>query len=71
MTTSNEQSNEKMYSEKELAKRWGISERTLQFWRYKKTGPSFIRMGYKMVRYPESAVRAFENSGFVEIGKAS
>lgn len=47
-------------SQKELAARWGISERTLQDWRYKGIGPECIRAGYKLVRYSEDAVLRFE-----------
>jgi DNA-binding transcriptional MerR regulator len=47
-------------SQKELAARWGISERTLQDWRYKGIGPEYIRAGYKLVRYSEDAVLRFE-----------
>ena len=49
-------------SQKQLAERWGISERTLQDWRYKGIGPEFIRAGYKLVRYTEEAVLRFEQT---------
>ena len=47
-------------SQKELAERWGISERTLQDWRYKNIGPEFIRIGYKTLRYTEEAICRYE-----------
>lgn len=49
-----------MLSEQDLANRWGISVRTLQDWRYKKTGPEFIKFGGWTVRYPLKAVIGYE-----------
>ena len=49
-----------MLSEQDLANRWGISVRTLQDWRYKKTGPEFIKFGGWTVRYPLKAVIRYE-----------
>ena len=37
--------------EKQLARLWGISPRTLSNWRYKKMGPPYVRIG-RSVRYP-------------------
>lgn len=49
-----------MLSEEDLANRWGISVRTLQDWRYKKTGPEFIKFGGWTVRYPLKAIIGYE-----------
>jgi len=49
-----------MLSEQDLANRWGISVRTLQDWRYKKTGPEFIKFSGWTVRYPLKAVIGYE-----------
>jgi hypothetical protein len=29
----------------QLARRWGISERTLERWRWRRTGPAFMKLG--------------------------
>ena len=33
----------------ELAKRWTISQRTLERWRWKKKGPSYLKIGGRVV----------------------
>ena len=45
--------------QKALAKRWGLSSRTLERWRRRKTGPDFVRIG-RAVRYPLAAVEEYE-----------
>lgn len=50
---------EEYFSEKSLAKKWGISFRTLQKWRGKKFGPDYIKIGWH-VRYSPESVRKFE-----------
>ena len=49
-----------MFNESELASRWKISVRTLQDWRRRKTGPSFVKQQGWAVRYPLQAVIDFE-----------
>jgi hypothetical protein len=49
-----------MFNESELASRWKISVRTLQDWRRRKTGPSFVKLQGWAVRYPLQAVIDFE-----------
>ena len=44
-----------------LAIRWGISERTLEGWRWQKKGPRFVRIGAR-VRYPLVEVERFEQA---------
>ena len=43
----------------ELADRWRMSERTLERWRWRKTGPSYIKLGSKVV-YAITDVEAYE-----------
>ncbi|MGD9924944.1 MAG: helix-turn-helix transcriptional regulator [Pseudorhodoplanes sp.] len=45
----------------ELAKRWTISQRTLERWRWKRKGPAFLKIGGR-VAYELSAVEAFEQT---------
>jgi excisionase family DNA binding protein len=42
----------------EVAERFRVSERTLEFWRYQGRGPAFVRLG-KRVRYRLSDVEGF------------
>ena len=39
-----------LLSEKSLARKWGISHKTLQRWRWLKTGPAYIKIGGR-IRY--------------------
>lgn len=52
---------EKLLTAKDLVDRWGgaVSEGTLTNWRCLRKGPAYIKLG-RSVRYPESAVVAFE-----------
>lgn len=43
----------------ELARRWGVSERTLERWRWKRQAPSFMKIGGR-VAYAIADVEAFE-----------
>ncbi|MCX7370991.1 MAG: DNA-binding protein [Alphaproteobacteria bacterium] len=49
-----------LLSPKDLAARWGCSERLLDRQRIAGTGPAFIRVGTRHIRYPLSAVEAWE-----------
>lgn len=40
----------------EAAKFLKISQRTLEGWRYKGTGPEFDQLGYNLIRYKRSAL---------------
>lgn len=46
--------------QKQLARRWGISHRTLENWRYRGRGLPFLRLGGK-VFYKIEDVEAYEN----------
>lgn len=47
-------------TEAELAKRWQVSMRTLQGWRAKGIGPTFLKLG-RCVRYPLRNIEAAES----------
>lgn len=53
------------YSETELAKRWGVTTRTLQQWRAKGIGCRFIRIGERSILYREEDVLAYEAASIV------
>jgi len=44
---------------RQLATRWGMSEKTLERWRTLGTGPMFLKLGSR-VMYPLNAVTAHE-----------
>lgn len=50
----------------ELAHRWRISPRTLERWRWKKTGPSYTKLGSKVV-YADRDVEDYERRRRAEI----
>lgn len=49
----------KHLNEIELSRRWGISHRTLQRWRWLKQGPAYLKVG-GAIRYRIEDVEAFE-----------
>jgi predicted DNA-binding transcriptional regulator AlpA len=46
-------------SEKRLARRWGLSHRTLERWRETGEGPRFLKIGGRVV-YRMAEIEAFE-----------
>jgi predicted site-specific integrase-resolvase len=56
-------------SDKSLARRWGISFRTLQRWRWKGKGPPYIKIGGR-IRYHLDNIKKFEEGHSLE-AKAS
>lgn len=56
---------ETYYSEKCVAKKWGISRRTLQRWRLTGEGPQYVRLSNR-VRYSESAITQYEKEHFLD-----
>ena len=48
-------------NQKELARRWGISHRTIERWRYAGHGPAFLKLGGRVL-YRRADVEAFEES---------
>ena len=51
--------NQTYLNERELAKKWGISHRTLQRWRWLKQGPNYLKIGGR-VRYRPEDILKFE-----------
>ena len=51
---------DRLLTQRELAKRWSCSLRTLQRWRTGDDGPSFLRLGGS-VRYTLADVLTYEN----------
>lgn len=47
--------------QEELARRWGISPRTLERWRWLRQGPAFLKIGGR-VAYKLEDVEAFERT---------
>jgi hypothetical protein len=47
----------------ELARRWRVSERTLERWRWLKQGPSYLRIGGR-VAYRVQDIEDFEANSF-------
>jgi predicted DNA-binding transcriptional regulator AlpA len=50
-----------LLSEKSLARKWGISHKTLQRWRWLKTGPAYIKIGGR-IRYSTDSIKEYEDS---------
>lgn len=41
----------------QVAELLGVSVRTLERWRNRRTGPPFVRISHNVVRYPEHSVQ--------------
>ena len=48
-------------NQKELARRWRMSPRTLERWRWLREGPSYLKIGGKVI-YRLTEVEAFEDA---------
>ncbi|MGD9713326.1 MAG: helix-turn-helix transcriptional regulator [Thermomicrobiales bacterium] len=55
-------------TQRELAKRWKISPRTLENMRQHGTGPGYVKIG-RAVRYSIVAVEKYERENFCEIAR--
>lgn len=51
-----------LLSDMELAKRWGLTRRTLQGWRKDGIGPAFIDIGRNTIRYRMEDIKAYEET---------
>jgi hypothetical protein len=51
--------NTKHLNQIDLSKRWNISHRTLERWRWKNKGPAFLKLGGRVL-YELHAIEAFE-----------
>jgi hypothetical protein len=49
-------------NQEQLARRWSLSPRTLERWRWLKQGPSYLRLGGR-IAYRVEDVEAFEVAG--------
>jgi hypothetical protein len=47
------------FNQIDLSRRWNISPRTLERWRWLKHGPEYLKIGGRVV-YPLDAIEAFE-----------
>ncbi len=56
---SRPESNPKFLNQIQLSRRWGLSPRTLERWRWSRKGPPYIRIG-GAVRYALDSVQAYE-----------
>jgi len=45
----------------ELSRRWNLSHRTLERWRWLKKGPAYLKIGGRVV-YELAAIESFESS---------
>jgi hypothetical protein len=64
---------EQLYlSQDELGARWGLSPKTIQEWRQRRTrrGPQFVRFGNR-VRYPIEEVRRYEREQLARATRAT
>lgn len=60
-TTSTNTLYQKQYlTGKELAKRWGVSHRTVQRWRLDSVGLPYIKIGDRIVRYSLDIIQSYE-----------
>ena len=57
-------------SEKLLARRWGLSHRTLERWRHDDHGPAYLKIGGRIV-YAVADIEAFEVARRRAAGEAS
>jgi predicted DNA-binding transcriptional regulator AlpA len=55
----NELDNDQLYDQRGAALFLRVSERTLERWRAERTGPSFIKLSARAVRYRLSSLRAY------------
>lgn len=54
-------STKQRFTEKELAKYWGVTKSTLQKWRTSGTGPIYIKIGGRVI-YPREYILEYEKS---------
>ena len=53
---------EKLLRTGDVANRLGVPAKTLEMWRYRGTGPPFVKLG-RLVRYVESDLEEWVRSG--------
>jgi hypothetical protein len=57
-------------NQEQLARRWNISPRTLERWRWQRKGPPYLRIGGRVV-YRLDDVEAFEAKNFKDTGRSA
>jgi predicted DNA-binding transcriptional regulator AlpA len=57
---------DEMLAEDDAAAVLGVTPRTMSLWRERKTGPRYVRMTQRIVRYSRSDLQAFIASKTVE-----
>jgi|TARA_R110002124_G_scaffold81491_1_gene214850 hypothetical protein len=50
------------FNQHELSLRWSISGRTLERWRYERSGPNYVRIGGRVL-YRISEIEEYERQG--------
>ena len=50
----------KLLNQTEVSRRWKMSERTLEAWRWRRKGPRFLRIGGR-IRHRIQDIEEFEN----------
>lgn len=48
-----------LLDQQQVAHILGVSPRTLEDWRMMNQGPGYLKLGYRTVRYEQSAIEAF------------
>jgi predicted DNA-binding transcriptional regulator AlpA len=49
---------DRLMDQNEVAEILSVSPKTLEYWRWKRTGPEYVKMG-RFARYRESAIRKY------------
>jgi|TARA_B110000305_G_scaffold190890_1_gene213385 hypothetical protein len=52
----------------ELAKRWGVTKKTIDNRRYRRLGPSYFKIGGK-IKYDLEDVRRMEGDAYIDVKK--
>jgi predicted DNA-binding transcriptional regulator AlpA len=53
--------NEKLFTQDELAARWSMASNTLRKWRWEGKGPKYVKLGSRVL-YRESDILAYEEA---------
>ncbi len=56
---------EELLTQKQLARRWALSERTLERWRCTGEGPTYVKLG-GLVRYRLADILAYEQENLCQ-----
>lgn len=50
---------DQLLTTREVAPLLNVSTNTLRNWRHQGSGPRYVKLGYRIVRYPMSSLRAY------------